>query len=241
MKIKSLSIIVAMQQEADPIISALGLVKTGELVAQLPMISYNALINGVEVYLVTNGICPTYGVDLVASQPSTLSTYLTIVNQKPSLIVNAGTAGGFKEFGASIGDIYLGSPHVCFHDRRINLPGFFDYGMGFFKTFPCEKMAKELQLKTGIVSTGNSLDFSDDDRKVMFNNNGMVKDMEAAAVGWVASMLSTPFISVKAITDIIDNSTPTEEEFLLNLKSASNALASKIVEIVSYLSSNDLN
>ncbi|HOP02852.1 MAG TPA: hypothetical protein PL017_05140 [Tenuifilaceae bacterium] len=241
MEIKSISIIVAMQQEANPIISALGLVYSGKISEQLPMLNYEGITNGVNVNLVTNGICPTYGIDLVASQPSILSTYVCVEKRKPSLIINAGTAGGFKKYGANIGDVYLGSPHVCFHDRRINLPGFSEYGMGFYTTYPCEVMAKKMALKTGVVSTGNSLDFSDDDKRVMDTYKGSVKDMEAAAVGWVANLLQIPFIAVKAITDIVDGSNPTKDEFLNNLELASENLAAQLAKIVCFLSTNDLH
>lgn len=98
-----------------------------------------------------------------------------------------------------------------------------------------------MALKTGVVSTGNSLDFSDVDKQVMDTYKGSVKDMEAAAVGWVANLLQIPFIAVKAITDIVDGSTPTKDEFLNNLELASENLAAQLAKIVCFLSTNDLH
>ena len=37
--------------------------------------------------------------------------------------------------------------------------------------------------------------------------------MEAASVAWVAQLYNIPFIAIKAITDLIDGNSPTEEEF----------------------------
>ena len=39
---------------------------------------------------------------------------------------------------------------------------------------------------------------------MMLANDASVKDMEAAAVSWVAEMLQKPFLAIKVITDIVD-------------------------------------
>jgi 5'-methylthioadenosine nucleosidase len=39
---------------------------------------------------------------------------------------------------------------------------------------------------------------------MMLANDASVKDMEAAAVAWVAELLHKPFLAVKVITDIVD-------------------------------------
>lgn len=40
---------------------------------------------------------------------------------KPDLLISAGTAGGFKAQGGTIGDVYI-SKAVMHHDRRIPIP-----------------------------------------------------------------------------------------------------------------------
>lgn len=76
---------------------------------------------------------------------------------KPDLIINAGTAGGFKRCGGSIGDAYIGT-HFKHHDRRIPIPSFIPYGIGSHKAFEVKNLIETLGLKTGVVSTANSLD-----------------------------------------------------------------------------------
>ena len=55
-----------------------------------------------------------------------------------------------------------------------------------------------------MVSSGNSLDYTEQDMAFMLSNKVAVKEMEAAAVAWVASMFQTPMFCLKSITDIVD-------------------------------------
>lgn len=55
-----------------------------------------------------------------------------------------------------------------------------------------------------MVSSGNSLDYTEQDMTFMVSNKVAVKEMEAAAVAWVASMFHTPMFCLKSITDIVD-------------------------------------
>lgn len=47
-----------------------------------------------------------------------MSTYAAISVFKPDLVISAGTAGGFSELGAGIGDVYI-STKCVFHNRLI--------------------------------------------------------------------------------------------------------------------------
>jgi len=153
---------------------------------------------------------------------------------KPDLIINAGTAGGFKARGAGIGDVYLASD-VAFHDRRILIPVFDSYGIGARQTFATPNIVKELNLKVGKLSTGDSLDMSPHDESAILSNDATVKDMEGAAVAYVAEMFSTPAIFVKAVTDIVDGEKPTAEEFLQNLISVTMALDQAVTKVIDFI------
>ena len=59
-------------------------------------------------------------VDNVGTVPAAVAAYLAVQTVKPDLLINAGTAGGFKARGAGIGDIYISNKTVN-HDRRIPL------------------------------------------------------------------------------------------------------------------------
>ncbi len=230
-----IALIMAMEDEAKPIIHSLNLEHRGFLLNPLPMQYYTGVFHGVRLDMVTSGKCSEHDVDHIGPQAAVLNAATTIGQLQPDLIINAGTAGGFIKAGGTIGDVYLSYPMVCFHDRRIPLPGFDSYGVGSYQCVDTREMASELGLKTGVVSTGSSLDFTEKDLELMESYGAVVKEMEAASIAWVSNIYKTPFFAIKAITDLVDSNTPTEEDFLLNLKSASEALSIETIRIINYL------
>jgi 5'-methylthioadenosine nucleosidase len=54
------------------------------------------------------------------------------------------------------------------------------------------------------VSSGNSLNCTELDRATLDASGAHVKEMECAAIAYVAHLFKTPFLAVKAITDIVD-------------------------------------
>nr|GMD11021.1 5'-methylthioadenosine/S-adenosylhomocysteine nucleosidase 2-like [Ipomoea batatas] len=151
-----------------------------------------------------------------------------------------GTAGGFKAKGASIGDVFVAS-HAAFHDRRIPIPVFDLYGVGLRQAFPTPNLLKELNLKVGKLSTGDSLDMSPVDESSITANDATVKDMEGAAVAYVSDLLKVPAILLKAVTDIVDGDKPTAEEFLQNLAAVAAALDEAATQIVDFISGKSLS
>ena len=61
------------------------------------------------------------------------------------------------------------------------------------------------------------------------------KEMEAAAVAWVAGLFGAGFTALKSVTDIVDGPHPPEEEFFENLKQATENLAGELVGFVNEL------
>jgi 5'-methylthioadenosine nucleosidase len=152
----------------------------------------------------------------------------------PDLVLSAGTAGGFKRVGATIGDSFIGTSFVH-HDRRIPIPSFDAYGRGLRQGPSCEKLIKDLGLKSGVVSSGNSLDHCPDDDKIMEEVNAAVKEMEVASIAYVCEHASVPLLALKVVTDIVDGDRPSHEEFLENLHTASHSLQEQLPRMVSYL------
>jgi len=227
----------AMETEAQPIINELNLKQTGRIeLINADIYSGNAFDASINIVL--NGKCRKYSVDQIGTQPATLIAHLGIEKFKPDLIINAGTAGGYKRHNAKVGDVYLSNKHVCFHDRRINIPGFDIFGIGYYPCLPSEQLAKALNTRIGIVTSGNSLDYTEEDMTVIRKLNGEVKDMEAASIAWVASMHNVPFLAIKSITDIVDGKRTTEEEFLQNLSFASDILCKKTIEMLKQFTNN---
>jgi 5'-methylthioadenosine nucleosidase len=72
--------------------------------------------------------------------------------------------------GAAIGDIFLSSSTIN-HDRRIPIPGFDKYGIGQCHSNPSPLMQSELGFKLGVISSGNSLDYTDKCLEIMGNHD----------------------------------------------------------------------
>ena len=96
-------------------------------------------------------------------------------------------------------------------------------------------MVADLGFKEGVVTTGNSLDAHDVDRKIMSENEASVKDMEAAAIAWVCEHSSTPFFAMKVVTDIVDGGVATHEEFMANFEKAGQSLQTNLMRMMDYM------
>jgi 5'-methylthioadenosine nucleosidase len=251
---KKIAIIMAMQGEADPIIAALSLRAErsnqgeGWIAAsappprnddRLPIRLFYGQLEHREIILATNGKDARTGADLIHSQPATLTTNHVIERFDPDLIISAGTAGGVSKHGAEIGDVYLSQGLVRYHDRRCPIHGLEACGVGGYATWdpPFEKGGQGGFFKRGRVSSGDSLYMGIEEQAQFDANEATVKDMEAAAVAWVASLYNKPFIAVKVITDLIDNSCKVEEQFLKNFELATQNLSKKIPELLLNLDS----
>ncbi|PWD98747.1 phosphorylase family protein [Marinilabilia rubra] len=235
MKFDNITIVVAMEAEAKPVIEKLNLEEDHSYCPGMPMLGWTGHFNGIKLSLVINGKDPETNLDLIGTQAATLATDYAISHYSPQLIINMGTAGAFGENGSEIGDVYLSRDHVVFHDRRVPIPGWDKQSIGYFKVWDTEELALKENFKTGIVTTSNSLDMPPIDEKNIRALGGEVKEMEAAAVAWVARLHGIPLFCVKAVTDLVDSGIPTEEEFRQNLNLATGNLEKAIVKVLNYL------
>ncbi|KAG1360587.1 5'-methylthioadenosine/S-adenosylhomocysteine nucleosidase 2 [Cocos nucifera] len=181
----------------------------------VPWVRYHGKYKELDINLVWPGKDSVLGVDSVGTVSTSIVTYASIQAVKPDLIINAGTAGGFKVFDM--------------------------YGIGARRTFSTPNLLKELNLKVGKLSTGDSLDMSPQDEASILANDATIKDMEGAAVAYVAGLLSVPAIFVKAVTDIVDGEKPTSEEFLQNLIAVTAALDQAVSQVIDFLSGKCLS
>lgn len=165
------------------------------------MVSYSGKVQttsggDVHVHLIWNGRCKIHSCNLVATTAAGVAAYGAVQVFRPDLVISAGTAGGFGELGACIGDVYL-STKCIFHARRIPicLPSqkdakcfqnkhFEEYGFGHFRSPPLNSLAKRVGVKQGIVSSSDCLDCSEIDLHLLRTEGAVVKEMEAAAVAW---------------------------------------------------------
>ena len=78
------------------------------------------------------------------------------------------------------------------------------YGIWAVESPSAPRLVAALGLKTGVVSSGNSLNCGPEDRAALDASGASIKEMEGAAIAYVASLYSVPLLAVKAITDIVD-------------------------------------
>ncbi|XP_057523538.1 5'-methylthioadenosine nucleosidase-like [Amaranthus tricolor] len=234
--ISNIVIFIAMHTEALALVNRFQLIEDHDSLFPegVPWVRYHGMYKDLHINIVQPGKDPALGVDGVGTVSASLVTYAAIQSLKPDLIINAGTAGGFKAKGAAIGDVFLTS-EVAFHDRRIPIPVFDLYGVGKRQAFSTPNILKELNLKIGRLSTGDSLDMSAQDEASITANDATIKDMEGAAVAYVAELLKVPVIFLKAVTDIVDGEKPTAEEFLQNLAAVTAALDEAVAKVVDFI------
>ncbi|XP_061978348.1 5'-methylthioadenosine nucleosidase-like isoform X3 [Populus nigra] len=215
--ISSILIVIAMQTEAMPVVNKFQLKEDLDPVFPkgVPWVRYHGVYKDLHINLVWPGKDLTLGVDSVGTISASLVTYAAIQALQPDLIINAGTAGGFKVFDL--------------------------YGVGSRQSFSTPNLLKELNLKAGKLSTGDSLDMSPQDEASIVANDATVKDMEGAAVAYVADLLKVPAIFIKAVTDIVDGDKPTAEEFLQNLAAVTAALDQAVAQVVDFISGKCLS
>ncbi len=180
-----------------------------------------------EIVLAVNGVDPRTGVDCIGSTAAALTTQTVLAaypDNEIDLVLSVGTAGGWVRSGAHIGDVYMAWDRFVCHDRRIDIPGFDAFARGDLAAADLRHHAAALGCRTGIVTTGDSLDESSVDRERIRASGAEVKEMEAAAVAWVAHLHRIPVGAVKAITDLVDSPVSTSEQFTANLAAAAKSL-----------------
>jgi len=224
----------AMETEARPVLDALAAIET-DGAPPLPARFFVARLATRDVVVAINGKDPRHGVDSIGTNSAALTTFEVIRRFAPDLVISAGTAGGWESKGARVGDVYLSRDRFVHHDRRIAMEGFDRYGVGSYPSADTTVLAEALGLKQGIVTTSNSLDETDDDRRMIAANGGDVKEMEAAAVADVAHLAGVSMFAVKAITDLVDHHTATVAQFEANLARASARLARELVRVIEFV------
>lgn len=221
------AVVMAMDAEAAPLRAALEATErpTPDWASALPVRVAVAEATGErpEVLLAVNGVDPITGIPAIGTTAAALATQvvLNLPHHAPDLVLTVGTCGGWERAGATVGTTYLAWPHFVCHDRRIDLPGFQEYADGVVPAADLRAHAGPLGCRLGVVTTGDSLDETPVDRERIIANGGVAKEMEAAAVAWIAHLHGVPVGGVKTVTDLVDTEVATPEQFTANLAAAS--------------------
>lgn len=235
-KIDSILLIAAMEQEARPLLDIGGFAPLRlEGRHPVPFSRYEGNVDGVRVVVSLNGKDSRYGNQNVGLEVAALNAYDSIHRFDPDLVINFGTAGSFGDAAARVGDVYLSGPKFFFHDHRIPLAGYEDYGRGHLPGYDTSVLAKALAMPMATVSSGSSLDFTDRDLEEIRRNGATLKEMEAAAIAWACFLTQRPFFAVKSVTNLVSTSVSSANEFERNFSIAVDSLTkatNRVVEAV---------
>ncbi|MCZ2722062.1 5'-methylthioadenosine/S-adenosylhomocysteine nucleosidase [Marinomonas sp. 15G1-11] len=145
---------------------------------------------------------------------ASVSTTLLLAKFNPTKVINIGSAGGF-DIDLNVGDVVI-SDKVIHHDVDVTA---FGYVMGQVPNMPeAYEASPELMrsamaaiseipgvtAKVGLIGTGDSF-MSDPERVQTVRGifpSLMAVEMEAAAVAQVCYKFKTPFVVVRALSDI---------------------------------------
>ncbi|MEK5481445.1 MULTISPECIES: 5'-methylthioadenosine/S-adenosylhomocysteine nucleosidase [unclassified Viridibacillus] len=172
-----------------------------------------------------------------------MSTTILLHQFKPDVVINTGSAGGFDE-NLEVGAVVI-SDEVRHHDVDATI---FGYEMGQVPQMPAafksdemlRKVAEEAvaelgehQFATGLISTGDS--FMNDPERVALVRSHFPQmkaaEMEAAAVAQVCHQFGTPFVVIRALSDIAGKeSNISFEEFLPVAAKHSTEIVLRVIE-----------
>lgn len=243
MLIQKIMLLVAMNKEAVPIIKHMNMRQVEHKIDKnLPVMVYEGKIDTGVVILVVSGKCVAHGVDRIGSQGLNLVAWEALKEFNPDILLNVGTAGGFKKNGALPGDIYVSTESIKYHDRLF-YPDlhFLPYGVGSYKCLSISSIAKKLGFKEGVISTGGSLLSSQQEDEQMMKNNAAVKEMEAAGIAEVSQMRGVPFVGLKIITDLVDTQDCPQNQFTNNFDRLIRHLANKVQKLCEVLMGQQLD
>lgn len=238
--IRRILVVMAMRAEAAPVVAEFG-ARPVPPPAGRPHEWFLADRGVTSVVIAVNGVDSRFRVDGVGPEPAVMNTVAAVERFRPDLVVSAGTSGGWQARGGAIGKVYLSYPHVVRHDRRIDIDGLRDYGIGRFPVVPMRAVAKDIGAEPGVVTTGGSLDETAEDVALMADLDARSKEMEAASVAWVCEVLGVPFVALKTITDLADAPHPAADQFLANLHTASASLTEHLIRFVDRVAGRELH
>lgn len=235
--IQRIVIMVAMLEEAEPMLQALGLREHDlGLNPVLQCRCFTGIVKGYRIDLVVSGAEPALGVARVGTEFATLTAYEVIQKLTPDTLISAGTAGGYADKGAQVGDVYVASKHFCYHDRHIPIsPAYMAYSRGQHPCLEAPALARALNLKMGIVSSGNSLTVSQEDQATLSEIGSVAKEMEVAAIANVARLFGVRVLGLKAITNLAGVEANAATQFEQNFQLATTRLAAVLPQVVSFI------
>ncbi len=231
---KRICYIIAMRAEGEPLIAHYALQERANFFAPLPCRLFVGTVGQTELCVVINGT--DHDRDLIGCEAATMTTMAAIEKLRPDIVISSGTCGGWQRHGTRLGAVYIANA-VMFHDRRV--PGDNEWhtqGLGNYPVWSgSEALARRLQLPMGKVTTGSSFDLSAEDEAVIERYGGQLKEMEGAAVAFVAQQFGVPVMLVKAVTNLRDDANDDMTTFQTSLQHVAQALLKANIRIINHL------
>ncbi|MFD1430711.1 5'-methylthioadenosine/adenosylhomocysteine nucleosidase [Lacticaseibacillus mingshuiensis] len=169
---------------------------------------YSGRLAGHEVALVESGI---------GKVQAALTAAVLLEVFKPDLLINTGSAGGIGE-GLAIGDVVI-SEAVAYHDVDATafgyLPGQLPQQPQKFEADAAAvsaivEAARDVALTThvGLIVSGDQFIASKDAiaKILAIYPDALASEMEGAAIGQVAHQFGVPFVIIRAMSDVGDES-----------------------------------
>ncbi|POP41612.1 5'-methylthioadenosine/S-adenosylhomocysteine nucleosidase [Superficieibacter electus] len=194
---------------------------------------YTGQLHGIDVALLRSGI---------GKVAAALGTTLLLEHGKPDVIINTGSAGGLAST-LKVGDIVV-SDEVRYHDADVTAFGY-EYGQlpgcpAGFQADPklidaAEACIAELNLNAvrGLIVSGDAfINGSVSLAKIRHQfPQAIAVEMEATAIAHVCHNFGTPFVVVRAISDVADQQSHLSfDEFLVVAAKQSTLMVETLVQ-----------
>ncbi|MGP4074489.1 5'-methylthioadenosine/S-adenosylhomocysteine nucleosidase [Halobacillus sp. K22] len=228
----AIGIIGAMDEEIEKLKTEMQNTNSEEIAGSLFI---HGTLQGKEVVLLKSGI---------GKVNAAVATTILHEHYDVEAVINTGSAGGFAK-DLEVGDIVI-SDAVTYHDVDVTA---FSYDYGQVPDMPARYQADEKLIKQaveavdqtdaafakGLIATGDT--FMQEESKVQFVRSKfpqmVAAEMEAAAIAQVCYRYGTPFVVIRALSDIAGkDSSISFDQFLP--KAAGNAAAMIISMVTAY-------
>lgn len=229
---KKVGIIFAMQEELESFVKKTKIDREYNI---FELTFYECNINGVFCVLVESG---------VGKVNAARTTQILIDNVKVDYIFNIGVAGGISN-NLCVGDIVIGERLVqhdfditAFNHEKGYIPkvGTYIDSNSYLITLAEEVMNEmsEINSHRGIIASGDI--FCTDTKmseEIANNFNALCVEMEGASVAQVCYLSQIPFLIIRSISDVPNNSNViTYEEFLID---SCNKIANVMISLLNEL------
>ncbi|PSN06974.1 5'-methylthioadenosine/S-adenosylhomocysteine nucleosidase [Siccibacter turicensis] len=194
---------------------------------------YTGTLNGTDVALLKSGI---------GKVSAAMGAALLLEHCKPDLIINTGSAGGLAP-GLNVGDIVV-SDETRYHDADVTA---FGYEIGQMAGCPAAFVADEklvsaaeacirqldLHAVRGLIVSGDAfINGAEGLAKIRHNfPQAVAVEMEATAIAHVCHNFGVPFVVVRAISDVADQTSHLSfDEFLAVAAKQSSLMVETLVQ-----------